>query len=160
MKYAVEFTGRVLGAIGAFEPFKVTVEAKNLDDARAKLYETHQDVHRPVWTPIFESAQPTAGPWHTPGERVESSIAHETPYIAIGNGSVHIGRAMITPNVSEDEARANAHRMAAAPDLLDALKGICEHEHACTCGNDNGACDGDCWNAIARAAIAKAEGRQ
>lgn len=39
--------------------------------------------------------------------------------------------------------------------LLEALKGIVDNEHSCTCSPS---CDGQCWHTIALRAIARAEG--
>lgn len=40
------FTGRKVGAIGAFCEFIVTVEAENEDAARLKLYDTHEHISK------------------------------------------------------------------------------------------------------------------
>jgi hypothetical protein len=50
---------------------------------------------------------------------------------------------------------ANAHLIAAAPELLAALKALMDIRSKCFIPND-----GDWWDEQARAAIAKAEGRQ
>lgn len=89
---------------------------------------------------------------HTPG-----------PWINLGNGDIvaqsenycggekDIASVFLTSN---DEDEANANLIAAAPELLEALKDMLDgHEDACT-GYGEGAAD------KARAAIAKATGSQ
>jgi hypothetical protein len=46
MNFTAHIYGRRKGAIGCFQNFVVTVDAKNEDDARLKLYDTHQDIIR------------------------------------------------------------------------------------------------------------------
>lgn len=58
---------------------------------------------------------------------------------------------------SSKEEKANAHLIAAAPDLLDALKGIYEYMeevgYVCECNGN------DCLMCVAKKAISKAEGK-
>lgn len=50
--------------------------------------------------------------------------------LGIGNGSVHIAYVSVTEIVTEEEARANARLIVAAPELLAALQDMlaCNHE--------------------------------
>jgi len=46
--YTIAFTGRLRGAIGAFDHFTETMEAMTEAEARRKLYDKYQDVHNPT----------------------------------------------------------------------------------------------------------------
>ncbi len=43
-KYTFSFLGVKLGAIGKRVKFKVTTEAENFEDAKLKLYDTHEHI--------------------------------------------------------------------------------------------------------------------
>lgn len=49
IKYTACFVGRLIGAIGEFSWFNVDIEAKNVDEAVDKLYETHEHITRLFW---------------------------------------------------------------------------------------------------------------
>ena len=42
--YIATFRGRMIGAIGAFQAFKVILAAKDLEAANLKLYDTHEHI--------------------------------------------------------------------------------------------------------------------
>lgn len=87
----------------------------------------------------------TPGPWYAEGSDI-GSAENITVGVAIA-GRTDDGY------ISHAQVQANANLMAAAPDLLDALK------DALDVMGDWGA-DGDpAWAGVAKAAIAKAEGR-
>jgi len=52
MKYRITFCGRLVGAIGRFESFDVTVEADNAMLAELGLYETHEHISAAVIEPV------------------------------------------------------------------------------------------------------------
>lgn len=93
---------------------------------------------------------------HTPGPwRVDSEPHVSLDVIAADGHSV----AMMRPSHRiYAELHANANLIAAAPDLLAALKARMECEELCLL-NPNNPC-GNCINCSATAAIAKAEGQQ
>jgi hypothetical protein len=87
----------------------------------------------------------------TPGPWTIKRHGYESPYMA---------HAFIEPSVAaiwwpdgNEEQEANARLIAAAPELLEALK-QCEHTPWCDAWNGGAACD-----CSVPAAIAKAEGR-
>lgn len=43
-EYECRFTGRFHGAIGKFYPFTINVWADSVENARLKIYDTHQDL--------------------------------------------------------------------------------------------------------------------
>lgn len=97
---------------------------------------------------------------HTPGPwRLDNNIAYgwkTNPFsITVRKRGVHSTTVANIPakqTISRDEAEANARLIAAAPELLEALKDMLDgHEDACT-GYGEGAAD------KARVAIAKATG--
>jgi len=96
----------------------------------------------------------TPGPWFT-CEQVKQPHPHAL--VGIGNGSTHVAYVSVTP-ANAFEADANARLIAAAPDLLAALRNCVETLDAAK-QQANGGCE---WIASieARAAIAKAEGGQ
>ena len=83
----------------------------------------------------------TPGPWMTDVDCSGWSVGTVDKFIAFTNGE-HSDE-----DISPDEEAANARLMAAAPDLLEALKRVCSHGYRTSPDWDN-----------ARAAIAKAEG--
>jgi hypothetical protein len=83
----------------------------------------------------------TPGPWTIDVAYGGWSIRSKGIMLALSGGSIST---WITP---EDEDAANARLIAAAPDLLEALKRVCSHGYRTSPDWDN-----------ARAAIAKAEG--
>jgi hypothetical protein len=83
----------------------------------------------------------TPGPWLTDVDVSGWSVGTEDKFIAFTNGE-HSDE-----DISPNEEAANARLMAAAPDLLEALKRVCSHGYRSSPDWDN-----------ARAAIAKAEG--
>jgi len=118
----------------------------------------------------------TPGPWvvllDNAGGGRNIGIEYKGRFIGIA----HTG-AVRAPNVlhgrepiEEDEAKANAVLIAAAPDLLDALKGLISSDVPCDlnaggecihCGRDNTGfecqpCDDECPGQIARVTITKA----
>jgi len=44
-KYTFTFIGVKNGSIGKRQKFTVTTEANNFDDAKLKLYDTHEHIH-------------------------------------------------------------------------------------------------------------------
>jgi hypothetical protein len=52
MIYRVSFRGREAGAIGIFSRFAITVRADNEEQARLKLYETHDHITDARFEPI------------------------------------------------------------------------------------------------------------
>jgi hypothetical protein len=54
MKYTAHFIGKNKGAIGILQKFIVVVEADNEDDARLKLYDTHEDIRQCVFIKDYE----------------------------------------------------------------------------------------------------------
>lgn len=95
---------------------------------------------------------------HTPGPWC---LSDESPMIIEDKHKVIVGSASTYPHSgyfpSENEAKANARLIAAAPDLLEALKSIAEFWNR---DHNEKALIGACWHAVetAEAAIAKAEG--
>lgn len=62
---------------------------------------------------------------------------------------------LTVPEMLADQKKT-ARLFAAAHLLQEALAGIVENEHACTCPSDEG-CDTQCWHAIALRALRAAE---
>ncbi len=85
---------------------------------------------------------------HTPGPWVVKR--RETSLVVRAQARSHASVAIIAR-----KNRANANLIAAAPDLLSALR-VLLNTSECSC---EGECVADCTHVIARAAIAKAEGR-
>lgn len=56
MKYTAHFFGRNKGAIGISQRFIVFVVADNEDDARLKLYDTHEHISQCVFIEENENA--------------------------------------------------------------------------------------------------------
>lgn len=95
---------------------------------------------------------------HTPGPWI---AVEEEDRTIIGCGWDFLGRHiayMSDGGVPRDEEWANTHLIAAAPDLLEALKGLLsdieEYQRINKLGGEN-----NHWQVISRAAIAKAEAR-
>lgn len=61
----------------------------------------------------------TQGPWHV-GERKQASVVYDESGYAIANAEVYHGKH------SYDESLANARLIAAAPELLEALRALVE----------------------------------
>ena len=51
-KYLVSFTGRTRGAIGIVYPITLTIEANTPEDAKRKVYDTHDPYLSPTATEI------------------------------------------------------------------------------------------------------------
>ena len=85
----------------------------------------------------------TPGPWH-----VSRQFANQLPLIYDQNGHC-VASADAYYKRERPESEANAHLIAAAPDLLEALKNI---------ENDDGRIPEKIWN-MRNDAIARAEGR-
>jgi hypothetical protein len=114
-------------------------------------------------------AKHTKGPWHTGQGNGEGSIFCESGRMRLESGGTTLYPVCaISRGWDEGEDEANAHLIAAAPDLLEALSRLAvwaDHLGPCFCqacdylpGNrerhkHTAECD------LARAAIAKAEGR-
>ena len=104
-----------------------------------------------------QSAGVTAGPWFV-RETPKPSIPSQSWFEIITQSGVVIGEIYDNEDGVDDrcvdiaEARANAHLVAAAPELLESLKAI--HEWLMT-----GVGDGAALQAQSTAVIAKAEGR-
>lgn len=106
------------------------------------------------------SAQHTPGPWQDDNDR-EYTVRR----VIRRNGVIVATISEPTAGLSVDEVEANAWLIAAAPEMLEALTRIA----AGRCGNNavyNSDCptEGElperwCFSCIARAAIAKAEGK-
>ena len=56
MKYTAHFIGKNKGPIGILQRFKVVVEADNEDDARLKLYDTHEHISDVIFIEENENA--------------------------------------------------------------------------------------------------------
>lgn len=107
---------------------------------------------------------------HTPGPWYVFHSAYRGRFDDDGPGAFSIGDAPTARSANilcsryewperAEEMKANAHLMAAAPDLLEALQNIAEYWNQ----DQNEAAMADaCWHAIhtARAAIAKATGER
>lgn len=103
----------------------------------------------------------TPGPW-TVGERLSGSENHRG--FTIGDARNQWGLASVHPLDSDgNEGRANARLMAAAPELLGALKRLVsinqEHNEAILAITGRPPAWNDSYLNEARAAIAKAEGQ-
>ena len=110
-----------------------------------------------------EKAGFTPGPWFKTYEN--DGNGHFTQWFDVGPAKV-----FFHGNDEIEEAEANANLIAAAPDLLEALKVICPPEQAdfndigecCWCdeGVEGEQCTSNiCPGVLARAAIAKAQGK-
>ena len=111
----------------------------------------------------MERTKHTPGPWKVGAMQTDGNcrVSH-WPILTQSDMLIAWGN----PGPEESEA-ANAHRIAAAPELLAALKELLQahpYHHALTCAAQTGEndydpskCDG-CAQGKARAAIAKAEG--
>lgn len=89
----------------------------------------------------------TAGPWRIKDDGETSKVADAANNTIASLSYVHLyGRRTAA------EVNANMHLIAAAPDMLEALKGLVapQHTHSAGCS---------CPWCFARAAIRKAEGR-
>lgn len=96
--------------------------------------------------------QHTKGPWEVGGVfegGVRIWAAHGGPYIGLARKSAN-------PAISQQEAMANARLLAAAPELLEALKLLVRRAQEAGIGDDFW--PQDAFEA-AKEAIAKAEGR-
>jgi hypothetical protein len=73
-----------------------------------------------------KSASHTEGPWIVPGDGYEHALNHRTLNIwhEKGNGeSVHVAEVFCQDGTwTDSEAKANSRLIAAAPDMLEALK--------------------------------------
>lgn len=102
----------------------------------------------------MDTPKHTPGPWHAEGPDEFGDFNIHTPAYRLAIG------AAVSNMRPEDETVANANIMAAAPDLLEALKGMLAH----SCVADSAAEDKDpedhAAESAARRAIAKAEGRE
>lgn len=101
-------------------------------------------------------------PKHTPGPWVATFDPRERPGIEAGNTSIVLFGEIKNSNDdggirgrNDEEANANAHLIAAAPELLEALEALV----ACVECNESVPAWTSQWD-IARAAIAKAKGDQ
>ena len=95
-------------------------------------------------------AKHTPGPWTIQWGR----NGNEYP-IAIHNGTANVVNAISRP--AQDEATANAHLIAAAPEMYETLqKMVADEAFEDLC---QGIGEIPSWLTMARAAIAKAEGR-
>jgi hypothetical protein len=118
------------------------------------------------------SAQHTPGPWVFETVRTSCGVCHKIgpwPHAWRHGNTMHacIYDDYPSPPEGTDTMRANARLIAAAPDMLEALRGLLEayskpDQQLCCNGQDCG-----CWGAsirdqaehYAREAVAKAEGR-
>ena len=88
--------------------------------------------------------QHTAGPWSSQGTAGHEKHGQSVVYSDTDGKDIAIVYA----------GEANANLIAAAPELLGALKSLMEMRHKCFIPNP-----GDWWDRMAETAIAKAEGR-
>ena len=92
----------------------------------------------------------TPGPWKTFGPGIKASMVSSV----LKSGRRVSFRVACCKDGDDDTVAANANLIAAAPDMLAALK------HALECGERDGPASAmAALNTIGRAAIAKAEGR-
>lgn len=102
----------------------------------------------------------TPGPWQTyMGTGIVACVHHHGMHGAMQTlvAECNTGTAYPVPREVREQAAANAALIAAAPDMLDALRDLlrgAEHELSCAAGPE---CS--CRVSRARAAIAKAEGK-
>jgi len=90
-------------------------------------------------------ADHTPGPWHVCGDMIRSTVS---------NAAMRsVAKVYVSQMHGKPEAAANARLIAAAPDLLAALKGILHTHVSSDCRCHCPAC------VLGRAAIAKAEGQ-
>ena len=104
----------------------------------------------------------TPGPWTSENRSFQHDTFDGIPIIEAGTG-YGIASAWQVDNIkASDTQRANAHLIAAAPDLLAALKVMLANEIALAESGDAGFWDPETTDHVkqARAAIAKAEGKQ
>ena len=101
----------------------------------------------------MNAAKHTPGPW-------SRNIKPASKYCTIFAGqSTHVA-VVCTQGLTEDEIEANTDLIAAAPDLLAALKWAMDYISLHEGRNDKHAfCVNNCLHKQARAAIARAEGR-
>lgn len=103
--------------------------------------------------PKNSEAQHTPGPWNAQGFRVRE--AHRDFSHGIWKEGVRLALVDCRPLANRSEEEANAHLIAAAPELLRALRAMFDAS-----GASQGTADADNpAESLARAAIAKAEGR-
>lgn len=100
------------------------------------------------------NAQHTPGPWHVWPDSFERFGPEETPDVYVGNASEH--SALILSQGLPGQVEANARLIAAAPEMLTALRDAENWLGELDAGPDTGA---QALIAELRAAIAKAEGR-
>ena len=98
-----------------------------------------------IYRPISKNAEARLG--------VDGSNGHAIVFFAYGDDNTDSGIHGATP----EEAEANARLIAAAPDLLEALKGLYADQVDYLTINKLGGKDNH-WMKAARAAISKAEG--
>lgn len=124
--------------LGMPEPPEYTWRVRVNAIARRALGEEEMDKHTP-------------GPWVSRGAVADFTVWRE-PYMDEGF-RVHkpVAQALAVGGMTFDERKANALLIAAAPELLAALK----KAHACATLQD----DGTCLGCFVSEAIAKAEGR-
>jgi hypothetical protein len=98
----------------------------------------------------------TPGPWYALGQAVNVDRAGLEGLASIAKA--HQRRGTDSVPITKAEAEANARLIAAAPDLLAALRGVADGS-LCFCGGEGEESGHRTFCTVARAAIAKAEGR-
>ena len=111
------------------------------------------------------NAKHTPGPW-TAEFGIDQMVSMDTTVCSIPAAGTRGGWFIFSPADDNGEAEANARLIAAAPDLLEALRAIYKEafsendpDHCHHCHTRVGAHEPWCAAGIARAAIDKAEGR-
>ena len=105
---------------------KNEVEGLDRSDAQGAADVEHAKLHTKNDPAKPAPATHTPGPWTHARDWTDLTLDTSVKYRGIGNGRVHIARAVITGCLSEEESLANARLISAAPELKSALEGMME----------------------------------